>query len=80
MRAEVEKSPEFTFINLFKNSYTILGKEGLLFCYIYFVLAATMIVNFLIALIDESNRIAKSIKKDPDFLEFIIFSIKVKII
>ena len=39
-----------------------------------------MIVNFLIALIDESNRIAKSIKKDPDFLEFIIFSIKVKII
>ena len=36
-----------------------------------------MIVNFLIALIDESNRIAKSIKKDPDFLEFIIFSIKV---
>ena len=38
-----------------------------------------MIVNFLIALIDESNRIAKSIKKDPDFLEFIIFSLKVKL-
>ena len=40
-------------------------------------LAATLIVNFLVAIIDESNRIAKQTPKDPDFLEFISFTIKV---
>ena len=39
--------------------------------------AATLIVNFLVAIIDESNRIAKQTPKDPDFLEYISFTIKV---
>ena len=36
-----------------------------------------MIVNFLVALIDESNREAKKKPKDPDFLEFISYLVKV---
>ena len=36
-----------------------------------------MIVNFLVAIIEESNRIAKQTPKDPDFLEYISFTIKV---
>ena len=36
-----------------------------------------MIVNFLIALIDEANSIAKQKPKDPDFLELIVYVIMV---
>ena len=36
-----------------------------------------MIVNFLIALIDEANSIAKQKPKDPDFLELIVYIIMV---
>ena len=39
--------------------------------------AATLIVNFLVAIIDESNRIAREEPKDPDFLEFITYTFKV---
>ena len=35
-------------------------------------------MNFLIALIDESNSIAREVPKDPDFLEFFSYVLKEK--
>ena len=64
LRAELEKSPESQFINIYQTIYTFV--------------AATLIVNFLIALIDQSNSIARDIPKDPDFLEFFAYLLKEK--
>ena len=35
-------------------------------------------MNFLIALIDQSNSIARDVPKDPDFLEFFAYLLKEK--
>lgn len=76
LRAETLKSPETDFVEFFQTLYTLLGKNNN-WLYPNRFSAATLIVNFLVAIIDESNRIAKQTPKDPDFLEYISFTIKV---
>ena len=76
LRTETQKSPEYGFVEFFQTVYTLMGKVVWKTTIIN-LSAATLIVNFLVAIIDESNRIAREEPKDPDFLEFITYQIKV---
>ena len=85
LRQETEKGSDKSFIAFYQTVYTLTGTPDY-YSFYYRIsihnheLAAFFIVNFLIALVDDSNQIARTVPKDPDFLDFFKYIFKVRYI
>ena len=73
LRIETEKSGETIFLKIYHGIYGLIGKfigvkakiNSRLFS------AMALLVNFLVALVDDSNKRANEMHSDPDVLQYI---------